>query len=53
MKEESVVDLDIAVNTSSSEDLNELQGAIGSGITNSLVKHDEIADVLLNTFLDP
>ena len=48
--DESCVDLNTAVNASSSEDLNELLGAIGSGVANSLIEHDDTADVLLNTW---
>jgi hypothetical protein len=46
---ETCVDLDTAVDSSSSEDLGEFLGAVGSGVPDSLIKHDDAADVLLDT----
>ena len=46
---ETCVDLDTAVDSSSSEDLGEFLGAVSSGVPDSLIKHDDAANVLLDT----
>ena len=47
---EAGVDLDAAVDSSASQDLGELLGAVGGGVSDGLIEHDDSADVLLDAW---
>lgn len=47
---EAGVDLNTAVDSSSSKDLGEFLGAVGGGVSHGLIEHDDSADVLLDAW---